>query len=447
MGRGALSGKIRHKIAALILTAMMSAMTGCLSAADSLLSAPMLSEEQELIYTALTEAAGEDISLVYPKDGAYRTAVVFADLDGDELEEAAVFYERKDSPEGTVRINILDREQSGEDYIWRSVYDHAGAGGSVEEVFFTNLGGSGRVRMAVGYGLISPMEKALRVYSYSDGALDTEYSGTYYKMVRMDLDRDGGEDIVEVGCNNENHRAYVSLITDRGEGAVNSGTVELSDATADLPSVQGGFIGTDTPAVFIDGLLGSGSLATEIVYCVGGQLRNPAGVSGSDITSLTTRSQRIYCRDADGDGIIEIPSREPFPGYRDYGEAQYITNWNVFENYTVVKKFSSLTEQSAGYVFMIPGRWEGQVTVKNDSLTGEKVFFKYNASLSESRLELMRIMAVSPAREEELTAQGYFRAAGNDTAVYMVKLGDTDDNLLLTTSEVINNLLILEASK
>lgn len=421
----------------------MLAMTGCLSSTDSLLSAPMLSEEQEEIYAALTDAAGTAISLVYPRDGAYRTAVVFADLDGDGLEEAAVFYERVDSPEAAVRVNILDREQTEGEYRWRSVYDHAGAGGTVEEVFFTNLGGSGRVRMAVGYGLISPMEKAFRVYSYEGGVLDAEYSDTYYKMLRTDLDRDGGEDIVLISCNTENRRACVSLVTDRGEGAEADGSVELSESTVDLPRVQGGFIGTDTPAVFIDGLLGSGNLATEIVYCVGGQLRNPAGVSGSDITELTTRSQRVYCRDADGDGIIEIPSREPFPGYRDSGEAQYITNWNAFENYTVVKKFSSLTEQSAGYVFMIPVRWEGQVTVKNDSLTGEKVFCKYNTSLSESRLELMRITAAVPSEEEYYISRGYFRAAGNDRAVYMVKLGDTDDNLLLTTSEVINNFLLL----
>ena len=419
---------------------------GCLSSADSLLTAPMLSDEQAEIYNALEESAGDDISFVYPKGGAYRSSVVFADLDGDGLEEAAAFYEKKDNPEGNVRVNILDREQvSPDEYRWRSVYDHAGAGTSVEEVFFTNLGGSGKVRMAVGYGLITPTEKALRVYNYADGVLTMEYSESYYKMLRLDLDRDGGEDIAVINCNNENHSAYVSLVTDRGEGAISSARVNLSESTADLPRVLGGYIGTDTPAIFIDGLLGSGSLATEIVYCIGGQLRNPAALDGSEITQLTTRSQRIYCRDADGDGIIEIPSREPFPGYRDSTEAQYITNWNVFENYTVVKKFSSLTDQSSGYVFMIPGRWEGQITVKNDSLTGERVFYKYNTSLTDSRLELMRIRACTPDSEEEMIERGYFKAAGSETAVYMVKLGDTDDNLLLTTSEVINNFMLLTA--
>ncbi|MCM1578099.1 MAG: hypothetical protein NC078_04790 [Ruminococcus sp.] len=427
-----------------ILLALLTAfsLTGCLSSADSLLTAPMLSEEQAEIYGALKESAGEDISLVYPKGGAYRSSVVFADLDGDGLEEAAAFYGKKDSSEGNVRVNILDREQTEDGgYRWRSVYDHAGAGSSVEEVFFINLGGSGRVRMAVGYGLITPTEKALRVYNYEDGMLTMEYAESYYKMLRLDLDRDGGEDIAVVNCNNENHSAYLSLVTDKGAGAVSSTRVALSESTADLPNVLGGYIGTDTPAIFIDGLLGSGSLATEIVYCIEGQLRNPAVLDGSDITRLTTRSRSIYCRDADGDGIIEIPSREPFPGYRDTAEALYITNWNVFENYTVVKKFSSLTDLSSGYVFMIPGRWEGQVTVKNDSVTGERVFYKYNTSLTESRLELMRITACTPDSEEEMTARGYFKAAGSETAVYMVKLGDTDDNLLLTTSEVINNML------
>lgn len=155
--------------------------------------------------------------------------------------------------------------------------------------------------------------------------------------MNMDMDGDGSEDIAVINCNNENHAAYVSLVTDRGNGTECTSTVDLSESTADLPSVIGGYIGNNTPALFIDGLTVSGNLSTEIIYCVNGELRNPANLSGSDIPVMTTRSQGLYCCDIDGDGIVEIPQREAFPGYRDLSDAQYITNWNVFENYTVVK--------------------------------------------------------------------------------------------------------------
>lgn len=440
------------KIKKMMLSALTAAvfamtLTGCGfgSSVDSLLQPPMLSEEQEEIYAALEEAVGSDITLVYPRNGIYRSAFVFYDLDGNGSSEAIVFYNSNEDAESSVRVNIIENDGSG----WRSVYDHAGAGTSVEQVFFTDLGGRGKVRMAIGYGYMTPTEKTLRIYSFSSGVLTAEYTEPYYKTLAIDLDRDGGEDIAVINCNNENHGAYLSLVTDRGNGAECAGTVAMSENTADIPSVIGGYIGEHTPAVFADGLLGSGNLSTEIIYCVNGELRNPANLSGSDIRALTTRASGLYSTDIDGDGIIEIPSREPFPGYRENSEIQYVTNWNVFENYTVVKKYSSLTVASRGYCFMLPVRWEGLVTVKNDSVTGERVFYKYNNSLSESRLELMRILVCSPSAAENRLAEGYIIVSGEEELeanasssagnVYMVRFGDTEDNLLLTEAEVKNN--------
>ena len=141
---------------------------------------------------------------------------------------------------------------------------------------------------------------------------------------------------------------------------------------------------------------------------------------------------------------MEIPQREAFPGYRDPSDAQYITNWNVFENYTVVKKYASLTEADKGYAFMLPVRWEGLVTVKTDSVTGEKVFYKFNSRLAESRLELMRILVCTRDSAAQRSLEGYTAAASDDNAVYMVKFGDTEDNLLLTMTEVRNNFYMIQ---
>lgn len=420
--------------AAVMLSAALSG-CGIGSSVDSLLLPPMMSEEQEEIYSALMDSAGTDISLVYPKSGEYRSAFVFYDLDGDGFEEATVFYESSSDGESSVRVNILDNEGNG----WRSVYDHAGAGSTIEQVFFTDLGGQGRVRMAIGYGYITPTEKTLKIYSLGDGMLNTEYTETYYKTMNLDLDGDGGQDIAVINCNNENHSAYLSLVTDRGKGAECTSSVALSPNTADLSAVIGGYIGNKTPAIFIDGLMTGGNLSTEIIYCVNGQLRNPANLSGSDIPAMTARPQGLYSCDIDGDGIIEIPQKEPFPGYSDSGSAQYITNWNVFENYTVIRKYSSFTEADKGYAFMIPEKWEGSVTVKTDGITGEKVFYKYNRNLTESRLELMRILVCDKNTAAKKSLIGYVTAQSENGVVYMVKFGDTEDELLLTVTEVRNN--------
>lgn len=430
-----------RKTGAILGLAACVMLTGCDFGAsvDSLLSPPILSQQQSEVYDALRSAAGDDVTLVYPKNGEYRSAYVFKDLDGDGGDEAIVFYMRNNEAESGVRVNILDTDSNGE---WASVYDHAGAGSAVDQVFFTDLGGTGRVRMAIGYSYLTPTEKTLRLYTLNDGVLETEYSETYYKTACVDLDRDGGEDIAVINCNNDNHSAKLSLVSDKGNGAVCIGTIKLSEETVDIPSVVCGMVSENTSALFVDGLLSGGKLSTEVIYCVDGQLRNPALLAGSELTQRTTREKGLYCHDIDGDGIVEIPESEPFSGYRDGADAVYMTNWNVYENYTITRKYSSCTDYESGYAFMLPVRWEGLVTVKNDTGTGERVFYKFNGSLDESRLELMRILVCDKTAAAQRSLEGYVVAASDENMVYMVKFGDTEDNLLLTVAEVSNNFYL-----
>ena len=80
----------------LLLPFMAAALTGCTFGAsiDTLMSPPKLSMEQEQIYSALTEATGNSISLKYPKSGKYLSAFIVEDIDGDGGNEALVFYEK-----------------------------------------------------------------------------------------------------------------------------------------------------------------------------------------------------------------------------------------------------------------------------------------------------------------------------------------------------------------
>lgn len=399
----------------------------------------MLSEKQQEIYSALTAETGTAIKLIYPRYGEYRSAFLFCDMDSDGFEEAVVFYESEKDSEGTVRVNIIDTDEKGR---YRSVYDHAGAGSGIERVFFTDFGSGKGIRMAIGYTYLTPTEKTLQFYSYSDGILTSEYSEPYYKVMQTDLNNDGSGDVTVINCNNENHQAYVSLISDVGNGTECTSSVMLSSSSLDIPNAVYGMIGSNTPAVFIDEATGSGNISTEIIYCVNGQLRNPAYLTGSSIFADTSRSSGLYSADIDGDGIIEIPTNEPFPGYRDMNEKQYMTEWNVFENYDIVKKYSSFTDAEKGYCFMLPVRWEGQVTLRKDSVTGEAVFYKFNTSLSESRLELLRIFVTSPDNGEQLLNEGYIIVNKGENSCIAAKFAETDDNLLLTVSEVTNNMYL-----
>ncbi len=303
-------------------------------------------------------------------------------------------------------------------------------------MFFSTFNGQTE-HLCIGYSYTNRQDRLLSVYSYKDDVLESEYSDIYNRLEQTDMNMDGSEDIILMTANTEEHPAYALLVTDLADGLgvrCISGVMMRTNTTELLSTVTGGIAGGHN-AVFADSS-SVGGISTEIIYCVEGTLRNPAALEDSQLPALTLRRSG-YCSDIDGDGITEIPTTEPFPGYRDT-DAQNITIWNEFSNYGLNPKYNSLYMPSQSYCFMLPVRWKGLVTVKTDNSTGERVFYKFNSSLSQSRLELMRIYSADAAEEEEYREKGYVTVVRNDSMCIMVLLSSNDDPLVLTQAEAEN---------
>lgn len=414
----------KNKVVTALAAAFCSVfMAGCSfgGSVDSLLSPPKLSEEQNAVYDALIRSAGKDIRLKYPRSGEYRSAFVFANIDSEPDREAIVFYEKTGETEGggNVRINIIDR-RGGK---WTSVYDHAGAGTGIDRILFSELGGSGRQSVIIGYTLLSG-ERSVQVYDYEDGLLTSKYSDTYSTMFTADLERDGKNELILIRPGNQMKKASASLVSidpESGEALETSG-VALDESATEFVSVAAGYVGKETPAVFIDGLSG-GQLTTEIIYSVDGQLRNPLYLGESGLIEKTRRPAGYTCTDIDLDGVIEIPTLSLFPGYSEdsSGTKLYSTDWNIFDNYSITKKYSSFYNIGEGYCFILPSRWDGIVTAKRDSATGEVVFCKFRTDLLNSTVELLRIAVASEEETGTLLEEGYMVLKSNNKTNYLVK--------------------------
>ena len=435
--------KVITALAALFCSVFMA---GCSfgGSVDSLLSPPRLSEEQNAVYDALIRSAGKDIRLKYPRSGEYSSAFVFANIDSEPDREAIVFYEKAGETEGggNVRINIIDR-RGGK---WTSVYDHAGAGTGIDRILFSELGGSGRQSVIIGYTLLSG-ERSVQVYDYEDGMLTSKYSDTYSTMFTADLERDGKNELILIRPGNQMKKASAILVsTDSESGEVlETSSVALDESATEFVSVASGYVGKETPAVFIDGLSG-GQLTTEIIYSVDGQLRNPLYLGESGLIEKTRRPAGYTCTDIDLDGVIEIPTLSLFPGYFEdsAGTKLYSTDWNIFDNYSITKKYSSFYNIGEGYCFILPSRWDGVVTAKRDSATGEVVFCKFRADLLNSTVELLRIAVASEEETDALLEEGYMVLKSNNKTNYLVKCPDIEDEpLVLTGTEISNSLYLM----
>ena len=433
--------KKKTTFAAALLTAAL--FTGCSfgGSVDLLLSPPKLSEDQSAVYDALIKSVGKDVRLHYPRAGVYRSAFVFANIDSEPDEEAVVFYERSGEGGGNVRINIIDRI----DGKWTSVYDHAGAGTGIDRIIFSDIGKSGATSMIIGYTLLSG-EKSAAVYSYEDGRLFTEFTDSYSNMFVTDIDRDGAGELVLIRPENQMKKAAMTLVSGRTEDGSfkETASVSLDRDASEFVNIASGYVGTDTPAIFIDGL-SAGQLTTEIIYSVNGQLRNPLYLGESAIIENTRRPAGYICTDIDIDGIIEIPTISVFPGYsQDQRDSIYSTNWNIFDNYNIVKKYSSYYSPADGYCFILPSRWDGVVTVKTDSATGDVVFYKFRIDLTNSTTELMRITLADAAETPALLEEGYMVIKSSNNVNYLVRCPDIQDEpLILTMTEISNNFYIM----
>lgn len=434
--------KIFFTVLAVLCTAALS---GCsiAGAADTLLAPPKLSEEQSAVYAALEAAAGKDLRLRYPRYGEYRSAFVFNDIDGDGSDEAIVFYEKsgKTDDGGSLRINIMDKR----DGKWRSLYDHAGEGASVDRIMFAGIGSSSVKSIIIGYTRLSG-EKSVSVHSFAGGRLFTDFTDSYSTMFIMDMDRDGTSDLVLIRPGSQLRKASMSLVSrDPESGSVSERcSIALDNAASDFVNVISGYVGAETPAVFIDGL-SDGRLTTEIIYSVNGDLRNPLYLGETALIENTRRRAGYLSTDIDLDNIIEIPTLSPFPGYADDSRnSLYSADWNVFDNYSITKKYSSFYNVSEGYCFILPGRWDGVVTVKKDAATGEIVFYKFRIDLENSTSELMRIAVANDTERQTLLADGYTLLKSNNHINYLVKCPDDgDEPLVLTNTEISNNFYII----
>ncbi|MBQ4486607.1 MAG: hypothetical protein II936_06335, partial [Oscillospiraceae bacterium] len=213
---------------------------------EGLLTPPVISDEQQAVYDALAADTEDNISLVYPRYGDNRSAFIFSDLDGDGNDEAIAFY-RTSRDDSNVRVNIMKEENDA----WRSVYDHSGRGTSVERVFFTEFSGKQRF-MCIGYSYLTQIDKTLSVYSFDGGALNEEYSDIYNKLEIVDINLDGGDDVVLINGNTEEHPGYVMLVTSPEDSSSVRCTsaVKLRTASTEQVNTISGGISGGAAAVF-----------------------------------------------------------------------------------------------------------------------------------------------------------------------------------------------------
>ena len=420
------------------VTAAVMLLSGCTfsTSIDGLLSPPKLSLEQEQIYDALRRAAGSSISLKYPKTGGYLSAFIVSDIDGDGEDEALVFYEKNllRNEENALRLNVLDQIEGS----WRSVYDLAAGGAEVEEVMISRLGSNSRTNIIVGYSMVNQGERVLSVYDYRQGELTETLNSSYSLADVCDLDRNGENELLIV-CGqalSQSARAMTYVLAQ--DGSYYESRVELNEAFTDFANLLYGNTAEGIPCVWLDGITGPSTVQTQVLTLENGVLT--LLYSDKDSGIRTVRQSGYLTCDLDGDGVAEIPVNTLFPGYTDATESEQIpmTSWYECRGGKLMRKCSGYYSPARQFAFVLPRRWERKVTVKQDALAEELVFYRLGRSLEDSTVPLLRLCVTDNAdTAQDRLDNGYILLCSKNGLRYLAQLPDTGDELALTVSEAI----------
>lgn len=400
-------------------------MTGCSIGVnvDAMLTPPKLSTQQEQIYQALRDTTGSDIRLKYPKRGAYLSAFIIADIDGDNAEEAIVFYEKNSlpSPDAGLRINVLDCIE-GE---WLSICDRSAEGTEIEKVVISPLGSNGRMNIIVGYSASNQSEKYISVYSYADNYLEQTFSRTY---ALFDVaDSGSGEenpDLILLGAGSSAAEpAYAAVYRLTEDGNYHEYKYNFRDSYTDYSQLIYGRLPDGNVALYIDAATGTASIQTEILSMEEGQLVNLLERSGRKAEN-TVRRAGLTCTDIDGDGVPEIPVQTVFMGYDDAPESEKRrqTNWLMMQDAGIYTEHYSYYSTGNGYAFLFPEGWQSHVTVRSEDASGEVQFVVYEGGWTEDMPVLLRIyIAYDEADLNEHLENGFHLMHTKGTASYLVK--------------------------
>ena len=157
---------------------------------EDLLRAPQLAGDYGALQSALNDWLGESAQLKYPLQGELLSPFVLQDLDGDGVQDAAVFYTTAQST--NVCIAILQKDAEGN---WEVRQNLEGLADTVDTVRLARLQAGGSTQLVVGY-VASRGDNYLAVYSYEDGELSAILEQSYEQYLVEDITGGGNQDLI-----------------------------------------------------------------------------------------------------------------------------------------------------------------------------------------------------------------------------------------------------------
>ncbi len=204
--------------------------------------------------------------------------------------------------------------------------------------------------------------------------------------------------------------------------------------------------------ILVDGKRSDGTFCTQMIYfdVEKDELTDPINPSydktpaGQHINP-TGRSEAVFSRDINGDGVLDIPIVSQMNASVDESGTAVCNqvSWNNYDagEKKMVLALYTVMNVKDGYYVCLPDRWNGKVTARSDAETRELSFYLWNtqtSSLGDKLLTIYRFSEQQWEGEEQNTYILLDIHVEKSKAVLAARLFTTnaDDSLNLSADEI-----------
>lgn len=445
----------------LLLCLCLSGCSFSMLDAQNLMAPPKANADQQSIHQLL-QGDRTEMTLVYPKNGEYRSAIITKDFTGDGSKDALGFYALEDR---SVAVQFLLKDGDA----WRTAGTFQNTATQVDRVCFADLNGDGRQDVLIGWGSTAGTTgrtAAVSAYLFSEGEI-TEYPlGTYGEMAVTDFDGDGVDEVFTIdkylppeGEEGEASPAMARVyrFVDGQVRAVAS--VEADNSITNYTALSFGKLSAQLPGVAVDGAKADGSMTTQLFFFDGqGSLQNlPEGVNGENYQNPFSRpsTTSFTCRDINEDGILEFPAVSLLPGISSDvtpDSTSYLVEWRTLDkNGDFRAVLYAMMNPRENYWFQVPMWLRQQLSASNNTSTRTVTYTQVvdqeegDQPLLGSPLFSIRVFTRS-AWESRGQSSGYQQLAAQGDLVYGIQSLTQDDSGQRVMEEVRENFRLLSES-
>lgn len=383
---------------------------------DNLMRPPKASGDGQAIQEALDRALGSGYVLRYPRNGIHRSAIVRADFDGDEIDEAVVFY-RAATDAGGTRIALMDKTEETD--VWTVVYNSKGEGSEVERVVLPDFDGDGSAELIIGWKTYTG-SNIIAAYIYSEGQLTsvpvTEPTSTfgvsssisYSELEAIDIDGDKRDELLIASIDNINGLSSVKMAeyqTVSGAGSLGvSGEITLDSSITGFSGSVSGKVAPDINGMYLGSYRGTAKITTDLIVWD----KEMGGLSAPFVSleNQFVRTGDTSPQDIDGDGLIEFSADVEMPSFSvENSEKLYLTTWFGYSpdlETLTEKKQTRIELPDKGYAISFADDWVGKITAQRNN-DDEVYFYSYDGEVLGD--ELFRIKTFSVEEWDELESE------------------------------------------